>query len=215
MRLPSLPISRWPALVALPLSLGLAGAVHAAEAPASAVFAGGCFWCVEEAFDQVDGVLSTTSGFSGGHVENPSYNQVVAGGTGHAEVVRVAYDPEAVDYASLLHVFWRNIDPFAVDRQFCDAGEAYRSALFPMDDDQRRLAEASRDAIAERFGRDIATEINDFEAFYAAEERHQDYYRKNPVRYNFYKSACRRVERLEEVWGDEAGGLSGDLAAAR
>ncbi|MFY0991527.1 peptide-methionine (S)-S-oxide reductase MsrA [Halomonas sp. C05BenzN] len=208
----ALPI-RWFALLALPL--GLPGHLVADEHIASAVFAGGCFWCVEEAFDPVDGVIATTSGFSGGHVENPSYNQVVAGGTGHAEVVKVEYDPEVVDYRSLLHVFWRNIDPFAVNRQFCDAGEPYRSAIFPMNDAERELAEAGREALAERFGREIATEINDFEAFYPAEEYHQGYYRKNPVRYNFYKSACRREERLKEVWGDEAGGLAGDLATAR
>lgn len=215
MPFPSLSAPRGPLLLGLTLSIGLAGQSLAEATPASAVFAGGCFWCVEEAFDPVEGVLSTTSGFSGGHVENPSYNQVVAGGTGHAEVVKVEYDPTVVDYEALLHVFWRNIDPFAVDRQFCDAGEPYRSAIFPMNDEERRLAEASLEALTERFGREIATEINDFEAFYPAEEYHQDYYRKNPVRYNFYKSACRRVERLEEVWGDEAGGLSGDLAAVR
>ncbi|QTF93936.1 peptide-methionine (S)-S-oxide reductase MsrA [Halomonas sp. BM-2019] len=212
---PVLPAARWPALLALPLALGLAAQALSAEEPASAVFAGGCFWCMEEAFDPVPGVLSTTSGFSGGHVENPSYNQVVAGGTGHAEVVKVEYDPAVVDYAALLHVFWRNIDPFAVNRQFCDVGEAYRSALFPMNDEERRLAEASQAALAERFGREIATEILDFETFYLAEEYHQNYYRRNPVRYNFYKAACRRVERLEEVWGEEAGGLGGHPAAAR
>ncbi|PXX97307.1 peptide-methionine (S)-S-oxide reductase MsrA [Halomonas sp. LBP4] len=203
--MPVLTAPRWLALLTLPL--GLAGPALAEEETASAVFAGGCFWCMEEAFDPVEGVLSTTSGFSGGHVENPSYNQVVAGGTGHTEVVEVEYDPEVVDYEALLHVFWRNIDPFAVDRQFCDAGDSYRSAIFPMNAEERALAEASRDALADRFDREIATEINDFEAFYPAEEYHQGYYRKNPVRYRFYKSACRREERLNEIWGDEAGGV--------
>ncbi len=202
----SLPALRWSTLLALPLAASLTGQSFAEEAPASAVFAGGCFWCVEAAFDPVEGVLSTTSGFSGGHVENPSYNQVVAGGTGHAEVVKVEYDPAVVDYESLLHVFWRNIDPFAVNRQFCDAGEAYRSAIFPTNEEERRLAEASREALAERFGREIATEITDFEAFYPAEAYHQNYYQRNPVRYAFYKAVCRREERLAEVWGDEAGG---------
>ncbi|MBA2780134.1 peptide-methionine (S)-S-oxide reductase MsrA [Billgrantia kenyensis] len=192
-------------LVVLALPLGKAGA---SEETDRAVFGGGCFWCVEEAFDQVPGVVSTTSGFSGGHVENPSYREVVDGGTGHAEVVLVEYDPSAVDYVTLLHVFWRNIDPFAVDRQFCDVGEAYRSVIFPASDEERELAEASRDELAERFGREIATEIAPFEVFYPAEEYHQDYYRKNPVRYNFYKAACGRERRLEEVWGDEAGGLA-------
>ncbi|MGR2739005.1 peptide-methionine (S)-S-oxide reductase MsrA [Billgrantia sp. Q4P2] len=193
-------------LVLLTLPFGKA---IASEETASAVFGGGCFWCVEEAFDKVDGVVSTTSGFSGGHVENPSYQQVVDGNTGHAEVVRVEYDPAAVDYATLLHVFWRNIDPFAVDRQFCDAGEAYRSVIYYGSDEEQALAEASRDELAERFDREIATEITPFEAFYPAEEYHQDYYRKNPVRYNYYKSACGRERRLEAVWGDEAGGLGG------
>lgn len=182
--------------------------VMANEETSSAVFGGGCFWCVEEAFDKVEGVVSTTSGYSGGHVENPSYQQVVDGDTGHVEVVKIEYDPEAVDYAELLHVFWRNVDPFAENRQFCDEGESYRSVIFTIGDEQRELAEASRSELAARFDREIATEINDFEAFYPAEEYHQDYYRKNPVRYNFYKSACGREERLEEVWGDEAGGLA-------
>jgi peptide-methionine (S)-S-oxide reductase len=193
-------------LVVLALPLGKAGA---SEETDRAVFGGGCFWCVEEAFDQVPGVVSTTSGFSGGHVENPSYREVVDGGTGHAEVVLVEYDPSAVDYATLLHVFWRNIDPFAIGRQFCDVGEAYRSVIFPASDEERELAEASRDELAERFGREIATEIVPFEVFYPAEEYHQDYYRQNPVRYNFYKAACGRERRLEEVWGDKAGGLAG------
>ncbi|WP_355661539.1 peptide-methionine (S)-S-oxide reductase MsrA [Halomonas salifodinae] len=196
-----------PVLLLLPLIFGVAQAQERPQERAQAVFAGGCFWCVEEAFDPVEGVLSTTSGFSGGRVESPSYQQVVAGGTGHAEVVKVEYDPERVDYADLLHVFWRNIDPFAVNRQFCDAGEPYRSALFPMDAEQRALAEASLAAVAERFDAPIATEISDFEAFYPAEEYHQNYYQKNPLRYRFYKSACGREERLAEIWGEEAGGL--------
>jgi peptide-methionine (S)-S-oxide reductase len=201
-------VARWVGLLALPMTLGIAGPALSDEpASAQAIFGGGCFWCVEEAFDPVPGVVATTSGFSGGHVENPSYNQVVAGGTGHAEVVLVEYDPERVDYETLLHVFWRNIDPFAVDRQFCDAGEAYRSVIFYASDEERTLAESTRDALAERFGRDIATEISSFETFYPAEAYHQDYYRKNPVRYQFYKAACGRERRLEEVWGDEAGGL--------
>lgn len=193
-----------PFLLVMPFGKGLAD-----EATASAVFGGGCFWCVEEAFDKVEGVVSTTSGFSGGHLENPSYRQVVDGDTGHAEVVRVEYDPAEVDYAELLYVFWRNVDPFAVDRQFCDKGESYRSVIYTASEEERELAEATRAELAERFDREIVTEISDFEAFYPAEESHQDYYRKNPVRYNFYKSACGREERLEEIWGDEAGGLAG------
>ncbi|TDR56228.1 peptide-methionine (S)-S-oxide reductase [Halomonas ventosae] len=205
MRLLPRPIFRHLALLALPTAMALSGTSQADGESASAVFAGGCFWCMEEAYDKVEGVRATISGYSGGHTEDPTYNQVTAGGTGHAEVVKVDYDPDQVDYETLLHVFWRNIDPFAVDRQFCDQGASYRSAIFPMDAEQRALAEASRDAVAERFDQPIATEINDFEAFYPAEAYHQDYYLENPVRYRFYKSACGRVERLEEVWGEEAG----------
>ncbi|MBB3140278.1 peptide-methionine (S)-S-oxide reductase MsrA [Halomonas organivorans] len=188
----------WPLLVA-----GLAAPVAAATTE-SAVFGGGCFWCMEQAYDRVEGVVDTTSGFSGGQVKNPSYDQVSSGGTGHIEVVKVDYDPAVVDYRTLLYVYWRNIDPFAVDRQFCDRGATYQSVIFAMNSEQRAMAEASRDAVAERFGREIGTEIRDFEAFYPAEDYHQDFYEKNPVRYHFYKSACGRSDRLKEVWGDEA-----------
>ena len=194
----------------LPLAALLALVPLAAPADdhtATAVFAGGCFWCVEEAFDPVEGVIATTSGYSGGDTEDPTYEQVTGGDTGHAEVVAVEYDPTVVDYRQLLHVFWRNIDPFAEDRQFCDVGDSYRSAIFPMNAEERELAEASRAELEERFEREIATQITDFEAFYPAEAYHQDYYQENPLRYRFYKSACGREERLEEVWGDEAGGL--------
>ncbi|MGO2133439.1 MAG: peptide-methionine (S)-S-oxide reductase MsrA [Halomonas sp.] len=193
------------ALIALPLS---ALSVSALAESKHAVFAGGCFWCVEEAFDKVAGVTTTLSGFSGGDTENPSYREVVSGGTGHLEVVEVEYDPEQVEYAELLDVFWRNIDPFAVNRQFCDEGESYRSAIFVSNDAQRELAEASREELAKRFGRSITTEILDAATFYPAEQEHQNYYKENPLRYRFYKSACGRVERLEEVWGDEAGGFA-------
>ncbi|MEQ6887862.1 peptide-methionine (S)-S-oxide reductase MsrA [Halomonas sp. CS7] len=204
MNLPSSPTLRHLSLLALPAAILLGSPSQASAESASAVFAGGCFWCMEEAYDKVDGVTNTTSGFTGGHTEDPTYEQVVAGGTGHAEVVKVDYDPERVDYETLLHVFWRNIDPFAVDRQFCDKGASYRSAIYPMDAEQRALAEASRDAVAERFDREIATEISDFDAFYPAEDYHQNYYAENQVRYRFYKSACGRVDRLEEIWGEEA-----------
>ncbi|RTQ99370.1 peptide-methionine (S)-S-oxide reductase MsrA [Halomonas nitroreducens] len=170
----------------------------------SAVFGGGCFWCMEEAYDKVEGVVETTSGFSGGQEENPTYEQVSAGGTGHIEVVKVDYDPDAVDYDTLLHVFWRNIDPFVEDRQFCDEGHTYQSAIFPTNAAQREQAEASREAVAERFGQDIATEIIAFEAFYPAEDYHQNFYEENAMRYNYYKSACGRSERLKEIWADEA-----------
>ncbi|CAM3450212.1 peptide-methionine (S)-S-oxide reductase MsrA [Halomonas lysinitropha] len=196
-------------LLALPTAFAITGTAQADEETASAVFAGGCFWCMEEAYDKVEGVKAATSGYSGGNTDDPTYEQVTGGDTGHAEVVKVDYDPDQVDYETLLHVFWRNIDPFAVDRQFCDKGSSYRSAIFPMNEDQRALAESSKEAVAERFDQPIATEINDFEAFYPAEEYHQNYYNENPVRYRFYKSGCGRVERLEEVWGDEASATAG------
>ncbi|GED21720.1 peptide-methionine (S)-S-oxide reductase MsrA [Halomonas halmophila] len=200
-----LSLFRWTTLWPLLLATSLSPSTLAEDRnTASAVFAAGCFWCVEEAYDKVEGVVATTSGFSGGDVANPGYDQVVTGGTGHAEVVKVEYDPDTVDYSTLLYVFWRNVDPFAENRQFCDQGASYRSALFPMNEAQRQAAEASRAEVAERFERKIATEINDFKAFYPAAEYHQDYYDKNPLRYQFYKSACGRSERLEEIWGDEA-----------
>ncbi|MFC3282421.1 peptide-methionine (S)-S-oxide reductase MsrA [Litchfieldella rifensis] len=205
--------SRFARLMPLCIALLLTAAVSHAADPTSdtetqeAYFAGGCFWCMEEAFDPVEGVISTTSGYTGGDVDNPTYDQVSAGGTGHAEVVKIEYDPKQVDYTELLYVFWRNIDPFAEDRQFCDAGESYRSAIFYRNEEERAQAKATRDELAERFERDIATQIEAFDAFYPAEDYHQNYYQENPLRYRFYKSACGRKERLEEVWGDEAGGL--------
>ncbi len=191
-------------MLPLAFALGASGQALAAE-PKDAVFAGGCFWCMEEAFDKVPGVLDTVSGYSGGSADSATYQQVTAGGTAHAEVVQVKYDPDEVSYEELLEVFWRNIDPFAVDRQFCDAGTSYRSAIFPMNEQQTALAQASVDEMQARFERDIATRIEAYQAFYPAEDYHQNYYKTNSLRYNFYKSACGRVDRLEEVWGDEAG----------
>ena len=169
----------------------------------TAVFAGGCFWCVEEAFDAAEGVVSTVSGYTGGRVANPTYEQVSAGGTGHAEVVQVVYDPSRVTYAQLLNVFWRNVDPLTPNQQFCDEGAQYRSAIFYQNPEQRRLAEESKRALEQsgRFDQPIVTEINSGAAFYPAEEYHQDYYTKNPLRYKFYKTSCGRVQRLQEVWG--------------
>ena len=170
---------------------------------ATAIFAGGCFWCMEHDFDQVPGVISTTSGYTGGHVANPSYEQVSAGGTGHAESVQVRYDPRKVGYQKLLDVYWHNIDPVAVDRQFCDRGSQYRSAIFYLDDAQKRLAEASKRKLeaSGRFTQPIATQIVAAGRFYPAEEYHQDYYKKNPIRYKFYRFNCGRDQRLEEIWG--------------
>jgi peptide-methionine (S)-S-oxide reductase len=171
----------------------------------TAVFAGGCFWCVEEAFDAVEGVVATTSGYTGGRVANPTYEQVSAGGTGHAEVVQVVYAPSRITYAQLLDVFWKNVDPVTPNQQFCDEGAQYRSAIFYQDAEQRRLAEESRRALEQsgRFEQPIVTEINPGAPFYPAEEYHQDYYRKNPVRYKFYKTSCGRARRLEELWGKQ------------
>jgi peptide-methionine (S)-S-oxide reductase len=175
---------------------------------AVAIFAGGCFWCMEPPFDKIKGVVSTTSGYIGGRVENPTYKQVSGGGTGHAEAVQIVYDPAQVNYEQLLHVFWRNIDPLAKDRQFCDRGTEYRSAIFVADAEQRRLAEASKQALEKsgRFKAPIQTQVVDASRFYKAEDYHQDYYLKNPVQYKFYRWNCGRDQRLKELWGAEAGG---------
>ncbi|MGC3874003.1 peptide-methionine (S)-S-oxide reductase MsrA [Halomonas sp. GXIMD04776] len=172
---------------------------------ATAVFAGGCFWCMEQAYDEVEGVKATTSGYIGGEKSNPSYEQVSRGQTQHAEAVEVEYDPQIVDYATLLEAFWHNIDPFAENRQFCDGGSQYRSAIFYQNDQQRRLAEQTKKELEERFGQPIATQIVPANQFWKAEEYHQDYYKKNPVRYRFYKAGCGRTDRLKEVWGEQAG----------
>lgn len=175
----------------------------AKPAYAKATFAGGCFWCMEEAFDPVGGVISTTSGYMGGRKRNPTYQEVSSGATGHAEVVEVVYDPRKVGYEKLLEVFWRNIDPTQKDGQFCDHGSQYRSAIFHHDEEQRRLAEASRAALEKNkpFKGAIVTEVARATEFWSAEEYHQDFYRKNPVRYKFYKAGCGREERLTQLWG--------------
>jgi peptide-methionine (S)-S-oxide reductase len=189
--------------VALSLWLGLlAGAAgEGAPATATAIFAGGCFWCVEADFDKVDGVISTTSGYIGGRTPKPSYEEVSRGGTGHAEAVEIVYDPAKVSYEKLLDVFWHNIDPLAKNWQFCDHGDQYRSAIFTRDEEQRRLAEASKAAVGKRFKQPIGTEIVAAGPFYKAEDYHQDYYLKNPLRYRFYRFNCGRDARLEELWG--------------
>lgn len=176
------------------------------EERATAVFAGGCFWCVEEAFDAVDGVVATTSGFSGGHVEDPSYEQVVAGGTGHYESVLVEYDPTQVSYDELLYAFWRNIDPLDGGGQFCDRGDHYRAAIFAGSEDEYQAARESKEALEQsgRFDEPIVTEILDRSTFYPAEDYHQNYYQENPLRYRFYVTTCGRYGRLDQVWGDEA-----------
>ena len=173
---------------------------------ATAVFAGGCFWCVEADFDKVPGVVSTTSGYIGGTTPNPTYEQVSAGGTGHTEAVKVVYDPSKVTYDKLLHVFWRNIDPVTPDAQFCDQGPQYRSGIFFLDEEQKRLAEQSKSALKGRFDKPVVTEVTSATEFYPAEDYHQDYYLKNPVKYQFYRWNCGRDARLQQLWGGEAGG---------
>ena len=169
---------------------------------AVATFAGGCFWCTEADFDKVNGVISTTSGYTGGKVPNPTYGQVIAGSTGHAEAVEIVFDPAVVSYQKLLEVFWRNHDPLAKDRQFCDRGDQYRPAIFYHDDDQRRLAEATKAETQKRFApRVVHTEITKAGPFYKAEDYHQDYHTKNSLRYSFYRFNCGRDQRLEELWG--------------
>jgi peptide-methionine (S)-S-oxide reductase len=179
----------------------------AAQAPASsavvakATFAGGCFWCVEADFDKVPGVISTTSGYTGGTTVNPTYAEVGSGRTGHAEAVEVVYDPAKVSYGQLLDAFWHDIDPLVKDRQFCDVGNEYRTAIFVHDDEQRRLAEESKKRVAAQLKAPVYTEIVRAGPFYPAEEYHQDYYLKNPVRYQFYRWNCGRDQRLEQIWG--------------
>jgi peptide-methionine (S)-S-oxide reductase len=176
---------------------------RAATSLATATFAGGCFWCMQPPYDTLPGVVSTTVGYTGGHVKNPTYEQVSAGSTGHAEAIQVRYDPSRVTYEQLLDVFWRNIDPVTLDAQFCDKGRQYRSAIFTHDEAQRKAAEASKKALAEskRLPGPVVTEIVDAGTFYPAEEYHQRYYEKNPVRYKFYRYNCGRDARLKELWG--------------
>ncbi|MFW5688604.1 MAG: peptide-methionine (S)-S-oxide reductase MsrA [Spirochaetota bacterium] len=188
------------------------------EDAATAVFAGGCFWCMEEAYEKVPGVYEAVSGYAGGDVPDPSYRQVTGGSTGHYEVVRVFYNPDELSYEDLLSIFWRNVDPLDSGGQFCDRGSSYKPAIFYRTDDQERLARESRRRLEEsgRFSRPIVVEILELDAieddendgFWVAEEYHQDYYLKNPVQYNFYKNGCGRVRRLEQLWGDEAGAPS-------
>ena len=181
-----------------------AGAALAQPAPKTetATFAGGCFWCTEADFDKVPGVISTTSGFIGGKVANPSYQQVTTGTTGHTEAVEIVFDASKVTYQKLLDVFWRNHDPLAKDRQFCDRGDMYRPGIFFHSDEQRKLAEASKLQMQSRFApRMVQTEITKAGPFYKAEDYHQNFHEKNPVRYRVYRLNCGRDQRLEELWG--------------
>ena len=195
------------ALVALAAVLWLSGAParSADDGQAVATFAGGCFWCVEADFDKVEGVISTTSGYTGGHKDNPTYKEVSAGGTGHTEAVEIEYDPGKVSYQELLDVFWVNHDPTTNTRQFCDKGSQYRPGIFYHNAEQKRLAEKSKREVENSHTFPVVTEITEATEFYPAEEYHQNYYKKNPIRYKFYRFSCGRDARLEELWGEQDG----------
>lgn len=174
---------------------------------AYATFAGGCFWCMEKPFDVLPGVVSTTSGYIGGTVKNPSYHDVSAGGTGHAEAVQVVYDPKKVSYEKLLEVYWHNVDPTVKDRQFCDVGTQYRTAIFVHTPEQKAAAEKSKELLAmtKPFKDPIVTPVVEAGDFWPAEDYHQDYYKKNPLRYEYYRTGCGRDARLKALWGPAAG----------
>jgi len=213
-------MSKWMGYL-LPLSLAIVAAtsVAAGNEPGAkmmekisnnmekATFAGGCFWCMEAPFDKLPGVVSVTVGYTGGTVKNPTYEQVSAGGTGHAEAVQIVYTPSEIGYEKLLDVFWHNTDPTVKDRQFCDVGSQYRTAIFYHGEEQRLLALKSKEVLEKTkpFREPILTEITAGGEFYPAEEYHQHYYRKNPIRYKYYRSGCGRDRRLKELWGDAAG----------
>jgi methionine-S-sulfoxide reductase len=197
--------------IALGAWLAFAGAsaapARAADAPATATatFAGGCFWCMQPPFEKLPGVLSTTVGYTGGRTLNPTYEDVSAGGTGHAESVQIVYDPQKISYEKLLDVFWHNVDPLTPNAQFCDRGDQYRTAIFYHDDTQRRLAEASKQKLeaSKRFQQPIVTQIVAAGPFYPAEEYHQKYHEKNPARYTYYRWSCGRDLRLDDLWGKQ------------
>ena len=184
---------------------GAAAAADASAKPAgtaSAIFAGGCFWCIEADFEKLPGVIGAESGYTAGRTVNPTYEQMSAGGTGHTEAIRVVYDPAKVSYPQLVDFFWRHIDPTVKDRQFCDAGSQYRSGIYWQNDAEKKVAEASREALLKsgKFPQ-IHTEVMAAAVFYPAEEYHQDYYKKNPIRYAYYRKSCGRDARVESVWG--------------
>ena len=190
--------------IVIAVLLGTAGEGLRAEEVKTAIFAGGCFWCVESDFDPIPGVLKTTSGYTGGTVPNPTYRQVTAGGTGHLEAVAIEYDPSQVSYAELLTAFWHSVDPTDPGGQFCDRGDSYRTGIFVANEEERRLAEASRNEAAATLGKPIATTIADAGPFFVAEAYHQDYYEKNPLKYRYYRWSCGRNQRVQEIWGERA-----------
>jgi peptide-methionine (S)-S-oxide reductase len=200
------------ATLTLVASVGVAAVAHAADGAVpgleTATFAGGCFWCMQPAFDHIPGVVSTTVGYTGGEKDHPSYEEVSDGGTGHAESIEVTFDPKKVTYQQLLNVFWHNVDPTTRDREFCDVGHQYRTAIFYHGPEQEAEAKASEKQIEETkpFPEAIVTEIVPASTFWPAEDYHQDYYLKNPVRYKFYRYNCGRDDRLRELWGAASGG---------
>ena len=190
------------------LLLGMALVATAAEpaakvkaGTATAVFAGGCFWCMEPPYDKLPGVVATVSGYSGRQKDNPTYEQVSAGGTGHIEAIQISYDPKQVSYEKLLEVFWRNVDPLDGGGQFCDRGNTYSTAIFYQGEEQKKLAEESKIQIEKKLGKSVVTAIRPAVTFYPAEDYHQDYYQKNPLRYKYYRYSCGRDQRLEQLWG--------------
>lgn len=196
-------MSRPAALLLLPLLL-LFGAHARAQAAETAIFAGGCFWCVESDFDRIPGVLETVSGYTGGSLANPTYEQVSAGGTGHYEAVRIRFDPARVSYEALLSAFFRSVDPLDAGGQFCDRGASYRTAIFVAGPEQKARAEAAKAAAATALGARLATPILPTAPFYPAEDYHQNYYDKNPTRYAYYRWSCGRDARINAVWGKDA-----------
>ena len=164
-------------------------------------FAGGCFWCMEESFDKVRGVIETISGYSGGHVKNPKYEDVVKNTTGHYETLEITYDSSITNFKKLLEIYWINVDPFDADGQFCDKGESYKSVVFFKDSDQKKIVEVSIKNIENKFNKKVVTYVKKFKEFYKAETYHQDYYEKNFIRYLMYKKSCQREETLNKIWG--------------
>lgn len=190
-------------LISLLTSLLVTATVQAADTKA-AYFAGGCFWCMEADFEKLDGVEAAISGYMGGYTAKPNYHSVSTGTTGHAETVKVIYDPSKVSYEDLLAHFWKNVDPLTPNAQFCDKGPHYRTAIFSLDENELALAEASKKKVAKQLNGTVFTEIGKASHFTEAEEDHQDYYKKNPVRYNYYRYGCGRDKRLKELWGDKS-----------
>ncbi|MCS6915224.1 MAG: peptide-methionine (S)-S-oxide reductase MsrA [Myxococcota bacterium] len=192
-----------PTVALLALSTPLLSLAISPRAVGRATFGGGCFWCMEADFEKVPGVVAVVSGYAGGHKKNPTYEEVSTGQTGHVEVVQILYDPDRISYEQLLEVYWRNTDPTTPDRQFCDVGSQYRPVIFYHNETQRRAAEASKQALSKTkpFAAPIVTQILPLQSFYPAEDYHQDFYRKNPERYQAYRARCGRDQRLQELWG--------------